>query len=284
MDRETRAAAARTLAALNMEAHVAALAATLEDQASPAPLRETIAAALAPSSAPAAISARINTMRSVPQRLQLALAKSLAATPAGAEALLQAIGDGKASPRLLGDATVKERLAVSKPTDLDDRLKRLMKGEPEVDQELQKRIDRLAATFDAGKGSPLNGARVFAANCAVCHAVDGQGAKVGPQLDGISKRGVPRIVEDILDPSRNVDAAFRYNTFVLTDGTLIDGILRREEGETITIVDSTAKETTFPKSKIQKRVESKLSLMPGNIADVVKPQDLTDLLTFLMSK
>src|SRR5205823_1071006 len=83
--------------------------------------------------APAAISARINTMRSVPQRLQLALAKSLAATPAGAEALLQAIGEGKASPRILGDATVKERLVVSKPADLEERLKRLMKGQPEVD-------------------------------------------------------------------------------------------------------------------------------------------------------
>jgi putative heme-binding domain-containing protein len=159
-----------------------------------------------------------------------------------------------------------------------------MKGQPEVDQELQKRIDRTAAAYDSGKGSPLNGARIFTANCAVCHSVDGQGAKVGPQLDGISKRGVPRIVEDILDPNRNVDAAFRYNTFVLSDGTLIDGIVRREEGETITVVDSTAKETTIAKAKVQKRVESKLSLMPGNMGEVLKPQELNDLLSFLMSK
>src|SRR5206468_2739203 len=149
-DRETRSVAARTLASLNMEAHVAALAATLEDAGTPGALRESLAGALAPSTAPAAIAARINTMHSAPQRLQLALAKSLAATPAGAEALLQAISDGKASARLLGDSTVKERLAVSKPADLESRLSRLMKGQPEVDQELQKRIDRTAAAYDKG--------------------------------------------------------------------------------------------------------------------------------------
>jgi putative heme-binding domain-containing protein len=284
LDAETRAQAAKTLAEVNIDAHAAALAAALEAPGTPSTLREKLATALATSDKPATIAARLNALRTAPGRLQLTLAKSLATTPGGAEALLQAVAEGKASPRLLLDANVKERLAVSKPADLDARIKQLAQGLPTADGEVQKLIDARVAGFGPDKGSPFKGARVFASNCVACHSVDGQGARVGPQLDGISKRGVPRIVEDILDPSRNVDVAFRYNTLVMTDGTILDGIIRRQEGDTIVIVDSTGKETVLPASQIKKRVESKLSLMPSNFGEAIKPADFNDLIRYLMTK
>jgi hypothetical protein len=35
-----------------------------------------------------------------------------------------------------------------------------------------------------------------------------QGGNIGPQLDGIGGCGLERVVEDIIDPHRNVDPTF----------------------------------------------------------------------------
>ena len=57
----------------------------------------------------------------------------------------------------------------------------------------------------------------------------GEGAKdvVNPPTDG--ERWRPPI-EDVLDPNRNVDQAFRATTLALVDGQVISGLLLREDG------------------------------------------------------
>ncbi len=130
----------------------------------------------------------------------------------------------------------------------------------------------------------MRGAELFAKNCVVCHSVGGQGARIGPPLDGIGKRGTERLCEDILDPSRNVDAAFRYSILTLENGDVLTGLQRREEGETLVFADSTGKEFAVPRKQIAKRVESQLSLMPANFGDLIPPDDFNHLLAFLMTK
>ena len=49
------------------------------------------------------------------------------------------------------------------------------------------------------------GHEVFTKTCAICHQIGGQGAVIGPQLDGVGARGLDRILEDVIDPNRNVD-------------------------------------------------------------------------------
>jgi putative heme-binding domain-containing protein len=183
----------------------------------------------------------------------------------------------------LQDADVRERLNVAKPANLDDRIAKLTQGLPAVDAQIQKLIDTRAATYVASKASPVRGKEVFTKNCAVCHKIGGEGNQIGPQLDGIGARGVSRLCEDILDPSRNVDAAFRYNTYVLGDGNNIAGIPRREEGQTLIVADSTGKEVPIPRSQIRRQVESKLSLMPSNFGEVIPPRDFDDLLSYLLT-
>jgi len=182
------------------------------------------------------------------------------------------------------DSTLRERLNVSRPADLEQRLAKLTANLPAADQTLQRLIELRAARFDPTKASAERGAKVFATNCQICHRINGLGSQIGPQLDGIGVRGTPRLCEDILDPSRNVDAAFRYSTFVLEDGDVIAGIPRREEGQTLIVADSTGKEVPIQKSKIKRRVESNLSLMPSNFGEIIKADDFNDLLAFLLSK
>lgn len=283
-DVDNRVAAAGALAALEPAKHSPALVAVLSDSSSPEALREAAGSALAQVATPEVSKAFIEAIHAAPQKSQLSQAKSLAATTAGADALLTAVGEGKASAQLLLDPTLRERLKVSKPADLDARLTKLTANLPPADQALQRLIDQRVLRFNHDKGSPERGAKVFATNCQICHRIGGQGAQIGPQLDGIGVRGAPRLAEDILDPSRNVDAAFRYSTFVLDGGDVIAGIPRREEGQTLVVADSTGKEVPIQKSKIRRRVESNLSLMPSNFGEILKQEDFNDLLSYLLSK
>jgi putative heme-binding domain-containing protein len=192
------------------------------------------------------------------------------------------VEEGKASPRLLLEPPVRARLEAAKPNNLETRVAQLTKGLANMSDELQKLIDQRRAAFDPASASAERGAKVFATSCAACHRVKDQGATVGPQLDGVGKRGADRIAEDVLDPNRNVDAAFRQTIVQLNDGDSLAGLVRREEGELLVLADSTGKEFSVPKSKVRRRAPSTLSPMPSNFAETIPPKDFNDLLAFLL--
>src|SRR5687768_17466437 len=50
------------------------------------------------------------------------------------------------------------------------------------------------------KGDVARGKEVYTANCAVCHILNGEGGKVGPDLTGIAARDRGDILQEILDP------------------------------------------------------------------------------------
>src|SRR6185436_8554916 len=137
--------------------------------------------------------------------------------------------------------------------------------------------------YEPEQASATRGAEVFAKSCAICHQLDGKGAIVGPQLDGAGNRGLERLVEDVLDPNRNVDPAFRYSVVTLKNETSITGLQRREEGETLVFVDATGKEVTVAKKEIADRKESELSLMPANFGEALTDEQFYDLIAFLLA-
>jgi putative heme-binding domain-containing protein len=280
----SRCAAARALASINVASHIAALGSILADGGEPAPLRAQCADTLAAANTAESRAALTQALPPAPLALQTQMALALASSPAGADALLTALADGKGSARVLQDRNVKDRLSASKPADVDRRIEQLTRGLPAADEERQKIIDERAAAFNLTAASPVKGGEIFHKNCMVCHSIAGQGASIGPNLDGIGNRGVPRVCEDILDPSRNVDRAFRVTLFTLKDGDVQSGLLRREEGEMVIVAQPDGKEISIPKKDIATSRESKLSLMPDNFSQILQPKDFNDLLAFLVSK
>ncbi|HZM01802.1 MAG TPA: hypothetical protein VFC44_02160 [Candidatus Saccharimonadales bacterium] len=279
-----RAAAAKALQTIHPENHIGELGAIVANGAESPALREQCAQSLAAANSPEARAALVGSLPSAPQALQTEIALALASSAEGADALLKAVADGKASARLLQDRTVKTRLAAAHPADVEQRIAQLTKGLPPADAERQALIDQRVAAFNLAQASPLRGAGVFHKNCVICHAILGQGASVGPNLDGIGNRGVPRVAEDILDPSRNVDRAFRVTLFTMKDGDIQSGLFRREEGAMVVVAGPNGKETFIPKKDIREQRESELSLMPDNFAQALAPKDFNDLLAFLVSK
>jgi putative heme-binding domain-containing protein len=281
---DSRAAAAQALVALRPSEGRAALSPLIADAALPAGLRSALTAAFVSGSASEALTAVKEAMRTAPARLQSKLAQALAGSAAGAEQLLQLVEQGQAPPRLLLERSIKDKLAAAKPERLEERLEKLSKGLSPLSADLAKLLDQKRAAYSADSADPVAGARVFQQTCAVCHQIDGQGALVGPQLDGIGNRGLERLIEDILDPNRNVDVNFRSVVLTLKDGDIVSGLFRREEGALLILADATGKELSIPKADVQSRHESETSLMPENFADVISPADFNHLLAYLLSK
>jgi putative heme-binding domain-containing protein len=280
----SREAAAHALAAINPEPNVPAISAVAADPHESAALREKMAAALASINSPVARAGLVDALRTAPDKLQIKMALALAGSAEGAEALLQLAESGNVSARVLLDRGIKERLAAAKPANGDERVAKLTKGLSPASAELQKVLDARLAQFDRTKADPKLGAKVFSQNCMVCHSMDNQGGAVGPHLDGVGLRGAERLIEDILDPSRNVDPSFRQTIVALKGGDVIAGLQRREEGATIVFVDATGKEIPIAKPDIEKRTESSLSLMPDNFSEAIPVADFNNLLAFLLSK
>src|SRR5205814_7507156 len=156
---------------------------------------------------------------------------------------------------------------------LSERLEKLTANLPRASEERQKLIDERRAALNPAEASPSQGAQVFKQFCAACHSLEGQGALIGPQLDGVGGRGADRLIEDILDPNRNVDRAFRTTLLVLKDGDVQTGLFRREEGEMLVLADAAGKELSVPKSNLKERRESETSLMPDNLAEIISTDD-----------
>src|SRR5262249_55248422 len=161
----------------------------------------------------------------------------LASSRDGAEELLALIEAGKASPRLLQERPIQVRLEQSRLPKWLERFAKLTAGLAPADERMNQLLKNRAENFARSAPRGALGAKVFEKNCANCHQLAGKGAKVGPQLDGVGNRPVERLLEDILDPNRNVDPNFRTTRLTLKDGRDVFGLFLREEGEIVVLAD-----------------------------------------------
>lgn len=152
------------------------------------------------------------------------------------------------------------------------------KPRPELDALIAARRSAFAkATPDAAKGE-----QVFKTNCAVCHTIKGQGGVIGPQLDGIGNRGADRLMEDILDPNRNVDAHFHLHQLKLRDGSTVTGFIRGEVGQVTILVDAANNEQRIAKGDIVEDADLPQSLMPPAFGQMIAEGAFHDLVAWLL--
>lgn len=279
-----RIAAAQAVLRVDAAAGLDVLGKLVIDGSQPAPLRMQIGQSLGAVNTPETRTALAAALVGAPSSLEQALALALASTPEGTDVLLDTLTAGKASPRVLQDPPVVERLKPRLTPEREKRIADLTASLPAPDERIRNLIAQRTQKFSASGASPEKGAALFKTHCAACHKIGELGQKVGPQLDGIGQRGAERLLQDILDPNRNVDGAFRATLIITKGGLQITGLKLREEGQITVLVDTQGKEQRIAADDIDESVISPISPMPSNFAESIPEADFQELLAFLLSQ
>jgi len=132
------------------------------------------------------------------------------------------------------------------------------------------------------KGDAARGMTLFKSVCAVCHTMNGEGGKIGPDLTGTGVRPRGDILIDIVDPNRSVEANFRLWTVTMKSGENYAGRLDSETSMSVDILDLVGKKYTLQRAEIKEMNTTGMSIMPVGF-DQFPPEDLASLLEYITS-
>ncbi|GIW80765.1 MAG: glucose dehydrogenase [Gemmatales bacterium] len=190
------------------------------------------------------------------------------------------------APGLMGiSPQALERIVRMYPKTVQDSAVRLFE-KLQVDSEKQKAL--LASLKGIlSTGVKERGRAVFfsqKAACTTCHAVDGQGGRIGPDL---SKIGSIRTPEDLLEAIVVPSASFvrGYEPFVVETaaGRVYNGIILRETADAIFLMTPERAEVRVPRDQIESLSPARDSIMPKGLDQQMSRQELADLIAYLKS-
>src|SRR3954451_4917357 len=135
---------------------------------------------------------------------------------------------------------------------------------------------------DAVAGNAEQGERVFRAQCAGCHRVNGSGGRLGPDL---SRIGVARARAAIVKRVRGATEDFLdgYEPVVITlrNGQTVRGVRKNGDLFSVQIMDGRERIQGYLRSDVREVTAGKASAMPVFGADRLNESDLNDLLAYL---
>ena len=131
-------------------------------------------------------------------------------------------------------------------------------------------------------GDAASGERLFRVNCSSCHAVNGRGGQLGPDLSRIgSARPRVGLLSKLRGASDVIRAGYEPVTLVTREGERIRGVKKNEDEFSIQIMDTRERLQGFLKANLTELTLEKKSLMPVYGPERLNDRDLDDLLRFL---
>ena len=146
----------------------------------------------------------------------------------------------------------------------------------------QKVVDKYRDALPNLKSDFAKGEVVFRRECQACHRVNNIGTEIGPSLATIRHRAPEEVLLHILDPNREVGPNFVAYAVETNDGRVLTGLIVEDTASSITLVRTTGTRETILRSQIEEIAGTGQSLMPPGLEDRVTPQEMADLLAFLL--
>lgn len=134
----------------------------------------------------------------------------------------------------------------------------------------------------------MRGMQAFVkARCNQCHVVAGHGVNLGPDLtESIKKYKGEKLLQQMLEPSREIHEKYRNHQFFLDSGEVISGVIVKQEPAEYHVLTNllTPKVVTrVPKEAIDEMIASKISPMPEGMLNVLTKDEILDLVAFVES-
>ena len=148
---------------------------------------------------------------------------------------------------------------------------------------LMEKYKRIATPADLKKANLGNGRAVWAKNCASCHTLFGEGAKIGPELTGSQRANPEYILHKVLDPNAAVPKEAQVTQFVMLNGRVLSGLVKEQTAKVV-LVQTPTEVIRVLVSDIEKRETKPISLMPEGILATLTDTQVRDLLAYLAGK
>ncbi len=149
--------------------------------------------------------------------------------------------------------------------------------------------DALAAV---GESKPNNlsfeqGRSLFhSVSCGACHRFSGLGGGVGPDLTSVPNKFDTRyLLEAIIEPSKNISDQYQSSNVLLSSGKVLSGLVVEQDDNTILVysTDPKAEPTRVNRTDIEDLRPSPTSQMPTALLNQMNPNELRDLVAYIMS-
>jgi putative membrane-bound dehydrogenase-like protein len=250
--------------------------AALLDPARPARVQSAAVAALARTADPAVPAALLAAWPHAGPGLRGAIIGTLYGRPAWHPELLTALEAGTIPPGQV-EAPIRFRLVYQSDPATRARAEKVFgTTDPDRRKVLAEYESALALPGDRARGKA-----VFAKTCAPCHALEGVGHAVGPDLTALANKSPRYLLGEILDPNRNLDGRYVEYRADLRDGRTLTGILAAETATGITLRGQEGKDETVLRSDLERLLGTAKSLMPEGLEKDIPKQDMADLLAYL---
>lgn len=131
-------------------------------------------------------------------------------------------------------------------------------------------------------GDPHRGIAVFHRVCGQCHKIYGEGQEVGPDVTSNGRGSYEQLLSNVFDPSLVIGAAYQALTVRTADGRVVTGLLAEDSDQRVVLKVQGGKLETIPREDVDAMKISELSLMPEGLEKQLQPQEIADLLAFLI--
>ncbi|MBI5773778.1 MAG: c-type cytochrome [Verrucomicrobia bacterium] len=138
------------------------------------------------------------------------------------------------------------------------------------------------------KRSFENGRKMFGATgCFACHRFANEGGMTGPDLTAVGARfGVRDLLVSIIEPSKEISDQFAPTVITKNDGDSFTGVIVNLNGDGVTLntdLFDPNQRVTVNRKEVKSIELSKVSLMPEGLLNVLKQDEILDLLAYLIS-
>ncbi|MEQ2009030.1 MAG: PVC-type heme-binding CxxCH protein [Limisphaerales bacterium] len=207
---------------------------------------------------------------------------ALASRPDWSRRLLAAVDEGQLKKEQISIANLLAITAFKDATS-DALIKKHWGRLNKTSEEKEAQIAKVKKLLASGKGDEKVGREVFKLACAVCHTLNKEGGKIGPDLTGYERDNLDFILPAIVDPSLAIREEFIGFNIETHDGQSFSGLITEINGQHVVVLDIAGNKHSLARTDVKTMQASHISLMPEGLLDALSEQQVKDLFAYFMS-
>ena len=132
-------------------------------------------------------------------------------------------------------------------------------------------------------GHAEKGRIIFRRMCVKCHMLFDEGGTIGPNLTGSGRKKLDYALSNLIDPSGEIDPAYRLTTVLTDDGRALSGFMVKHT-EQFVLLRTQEATVRLDMKNIDEIATSDVSMMPEGILRQLENDEIRDLLVYLASE